>query len=148
MFCQTTSPTTDKAAHTVRIPSVRDDTDLIASVLIALETGDAATFDLQARAERGLHQAEYRPTIRLVMDGWCWFLTPEQAHLVALALRLDVEIVGRDHLSAAQRDTLTDLVADAFEAAIRDADTLAAARNAAGDLGPVPLFAVAPAGRA
>lgn len=125
----------------VRVPAQTDTTDTVAAVLLALETGDVSTFTLDARAERSLHQTAYRPLVRMVMDGWCWFLTPAEAELVALGVRLDPGVVGGQGLDPARRDRIADLVADAFEAAVRQAVAFAESRNAAGPGQPVPLFA-------
>lgn len=136
----TTKPVASPSAHGVRIPSAVDSSDRVASVLIALETGNAASFRLDARAERNLYQPEFRPTVRMVLDDWCWFLKTEEAALVALGLRMDCEVLGGPNLTQAQRIRITELVADAFEAAVREAEALAALRNAAGPGDPVPLF--------
>lgn len=136
----TTKVVASPSAHTVRIPATIDSSDRIASILLALETGDAASFRLDARAERNLNQPKFRPTVRMVLDDWCWFLTVQEAALIALSLSMDSEVLGGPALTPRQRTQITELVAAAFETAARDAEALAAVRNMAGPGDPVPLF--------
>lgn len=116
------------AANAVRIIEARDP-DRIARLLLALEEGPAQSLDLQPRAERTLHDAIHRPVVRASVDGWCWFLSETDIDLTVRALRLDPEIVGGPDLPSHRRRKITDLVADAFVAAQRQAFDLADRRN-------------------
>lgn len=112
-------------AHAVRIPDAMagaDQAERLAELLARMEEGPAADFDIEARTERRVSDRTHRAVVRVRLNGWLWFLAPEDVRLIARCVRAEPEMIAAGPLPG--------LIAQALDRAARDAEALATARNA------------------
>lgn len=124
-------------AHAVRIPDAMqgaDQAERLAELLSRMEAGPAADFDIEPRTERRIMSRDHRPVVRVRLDGWLWFLSADDARLLARCIRAEPEALlkGANAGVADARclSALPVLIAQALDRAARDAEATATARNA------------------